>query len=488
MPKLSLRTLLASLIGFVTLAGFTVNLAILLANARPRILKEEEASLSLTRQIAVMATAGFQDAAEPDRMLALFFQSLGALRHVVVVVVGPDGVARPIPPQARNHDVLAAPDWFAALVRPAPKTLQIPVNVRGANFGKILVAASPFDEIEEIWVDVVRLAAVSMAVSIVLLVAALFILNWSLRPLEGLRHGLAALEAGESGVRAAFGGPAEFSVIAASLNSLAGTLECVTTSNRDLVAQLIDVQESERQDLARELHDEAGPCLFAIRAGVMELNGISARPQPEAGAVRDACAKVGRASESLQSLFRDVLGRLSPRGVVEFGLQQALGALVDFWRVHHPDVEVVLMCPHDLATLDEKLALTAYRIVQEALTNAFRHAGAERIEIRIALGWIETAGRLTETDAAPALLVTVEDNGVGLRSPSGRGRGVFGMKERTAHLGGRFAIEAGADGGLRVAAALPLADREGDGVVERSEAGNGAGTNPSDSIGNRLNS
>ena len=128
------------------------------------------------------------------------------------------------------------------------------------------------------------LASISLAVTIIFLTLVLLFLRYSLAPFDALKFGLAQLETGKSGVRLSVSGATEFRSIAAALNSLGATLDRVKQENRELVDRLFQVQEGERKDIARDLHDEAGPCLFSIRATSADATGASlasrSRPEP----------------------------------------------------------------------------------------------------------------------------------------------------------------------------------------------------------------
>ena len=107
-----------------------------------------------------------------------------------------------------------------------------------------------------------------------------------------MKRGLAELEAGKSHVRIEQHGATEFRIISAALNSLAETLDRVKTENRSLVDRLIRVQDDERKEIARDLHDEAGPCLFSIRAGVVALSELSADAELDAQKIQQTCESV----------------------------------------------------------------------------------------------------------------------------------------------------------------------------------------------------
>jgi two-component system sensor histidine kinase UhpB len=279
----------------------------------------------------------------------------------------------------------------------------------------------------------------------------------SLNPFEGLKRGLSDLEAGKSNVRIELRGATEFRVISTALNSLAATLDRVRTENRALVDRLIRVQDSERKDIARDLHDEAGPCLFSIRAGAVTLSELTADAMLDIPQIQQTCANVNKASEVLQNLFRALLGRLVPRGLAEFGLREVLKGLLNSWQTRRPDVALELICPHDLSIVDESIALTAFRVVQESITNIFRHANANWAQVRVEFGsTAPLSSREIESECAPALLITIEDNGVGIPTQPNLGLGLLGMRERVQALGGKISMDRRASGGTRIAAALPL--------------------------------
>jgi two-component system sensor histidine kinase UhpB len=363
----------------------------------------------------------------------------------------------PAPPSAITRDQGAVPGWFVDLIHSPPKTLIVPVIIKGVDFGRIAIVSKPVDELEEVWSDVSWLALISLLITSFILGVVLLLVRQSLKPFEGLKGGLADLEAGKSNVRIEPRGATEFRTISAALNSLAQTLDRVNTENRSLIDRLIRVQDDERKEIARDLHDEAGPCLFSIRAGMVALTELSADANLDAQKIRQTCDSVNRASEALQNLFRALLGRLAPRGLTEFGLGEVLKGLINSWQVTRSDVKLSLACPHDLSILDEPTALTAFRVVQESLTNVFRHAHAASAKVRVEFGSMPAVTSSDqESEDAPALLIEIEDDGVGIPHNPKLGLGLLGMRERVQALEGTISIGKRAAGGARVAAALPL--------------------------------
>lgn len=463
MRCLSLKIELSWLIGLLMLLTLLINLSILIFHAGPRIRAEDDTSVHLTRELVVTALGSLQETDDPLPALNRFYESLGKLRHVDVKILSGDDMAAVFAAKSASKSQSSVPGWFVDLVQAPPKNLIVPVTIKGVNYGRIAIVSNPVDELEEIWSDVSWLAGVSLLVTSAILGLVLLLVRQSLKPFEGLKRGLADLEAGKSNVRIELRGATEFRAISVALNSLAETLDRVKTENRSLVDRLIRVQDNERKEIARDLHDEAGPCLFSIRAGVVALSELTADPAPDVEQIRQTCSNVNRASEVLQNLFRALLGRLVPRGLAEFGLREVLKGLINSWQVVRSDVALALACPYDLSILDEPTALTAFRVVQESLTNIFRHANATSAQVRVEFGSLPASSLCEqEFECAPALLIEIEDDGIGIPDQPGLGLGLLGMKERVQALGGTISIGKRAGGGTRVAATLPLPKDEED--------------------------
>lgn len=213
--------------------------------------------------------------------------------------------------------------------------------------------------------------------------------------------------------------------------------------NRELSQRLILAQEHERCALARELHDEVGQTCTAIRAEASYIMhaGASDRAGVAAGAER-----IAQASESLYRLVREMLQRLRPAMEGSLGLELALQELCEKW-----EEQFGVACsffPRDIPPeLDDARCITVFRLVQEALTNVARHAGAD--QVRIALH-PDAGGR--------GLALSIEDNGCGMADAGQRhaGFGLIGMRERVAGLHGQIRLIGAPGGGLRIEVVLPL--------------------------------
>jgi two-component system, NarL family, sensor histidine kinase UhpB len=228
------------------------------------------------------------------------------------------------------------------------------------------------------------------------------------------------------------------------------SLATALRENRALGHQHLRALEAERKHLARELHDELGQYLNAIKLDAAGIRDESAQN----GTSYDAPAsRILKAVDHVHAVVSDMIRRLRPAGLDELGLVAAVESCVDQWRQRSPDTSFSLTVTGNFEDLDETASLTVYRLVQECLTNSFRHAGAGRIEVELRSG--------ASADApGDAIVMTVRDDGRGIDPRAHRpGFGLGSMRERVTMLGGRFEIRSTPGNGCTVEARIP---RSGD--------------------------
>lgn len=212
-------------------------------------------------------------------------------------------------------------------------------------------------------------------------------------------------------------------------------LRRVLAENRHLLSRLLEVQEEERRRLARELHDELGQTLNAIKLDVLAL--------PDEA----AAARIAANADRVYGAAGDLVRRLRPTALDELGLRAALEACVDRWRLSHPQLSVQLSMSGDLDGLGEATNLALYRIVQEGLTNCVRHAGARHFYID-----------LTRDPEGRGLVLEMHDDGEGLPADAARqrGSGLTGMRERVAVLEGTMELLSAPGRGVTIRVEIPL--------------------------------
>lgn len=436
---LSLQARLTLLLALVLLAGLVVNIGRLVLEAGPRVAAEDQSVVRLAREFISVLVVDLNEAPDPEARLARIVGDLSRLRHVSIVREV-EGATPALPPRADSVD--APPSWFVRLVHPEQTTLRVPVLVNGRSLGALVIASDPIDEMAEIWDGIVTQVEVGVAIAALLFAITMGVVRRALAPLRQIASAMLAIEGGDYSIRVMPAGSPELADICARLNHLAAALGAAVEDKRRLAERVVSLQDVERREIARELHDEFGPVLFALRAHGSALLRSAGSAAAEVAAIRThgeaMLAQVGQ----LQQLNRRVLERLRPAGLSELGLREALGALLRWWREAHPDVTVEMTIAPSLGAMNETVELTIYRVVQEALTNVFRHAGATRVTVAITSAGMD------------AVFVRVRDNGAGLAADHRLGLGLTGMRERVLALGGVVNVIS-AEQGVTVEAMIP---------------------------------
>jgi two-component system sensor histidine kinase UhpB len=448
--KLSLRARINLLLALILALGLAVNIARLVLEAGPRVQAEDQSVIRLMREFIEMIVADLNEAPDPDARLNRITGDLGRLRHVSIALQ--DGT---VPDQRKTEqrndgdDPRAPPSWFVTLVHPETMSVSVPVAIHGKQ-ASLVITSHPNDEIAEIWDGIVTQLEVGSAIALILFLITMMVVSRALAPLEKLSEAMTRIEGGSYDARVAPGGAPELAAICARLNHLAATLGEAVEDKRRLAERAVSLQDIERKEIARELHDEFGPYLFALRAHAGALVRLSEAAPPDAGALRKHSSAILEQVNALQQFNRRVLEKLRPVGLAELGLREALEALRRHWRESRPDVAIETTISRSLGKTGETADLTIYRVVQEALTNVFRHAEATSIDVTI-----EPAG---QPKGGPGVrdcaLVRVRDNGRGLKPGHKLGLGLIGMRERILALGGSLTVASG-EGGVTVEALIP---------------------------------
>ncbi len=212
------------------------------------------------------------------------------------------------------------------------------------------------------------------------------------------------------------------------------------TRLQELTAFLQTVREEERTAIARELHDELGQALTALRIDLGWLRGkCNDLGDPVKERIASAHALVERTIDSLRRISEG----LRPGMLDVLGLAAAIEHHVDEFRERNA-IQCGLYINRDEFDIDGRLATTIFRIVQEALTNIARHADATQASVRL-------------EEKEDHFYITVEDNGRGTDlTEDKKTYGLLGMRERVNMFGGTLEIESEKDAGTRVFVRLPL--------------------------------
>lgn len=386
------------------------------------------------KAVADALNAALAVSADPQATLDAFGAELGASDTISYRRAGSA--------QATPHVRVSSstvPQWFITLLEIPDIGAVYPIAVGSDHVGDVFFEPDLSADVFEKWVGFLAIVLSGLTLVLLAALSAYFITGSAIRPLEQLAHGLTRLDQGNYDAPIPLAGPAEIRRSCEEANHLARTLKGLSQHNRELLRKLVSVQDDERRELARELHDELGPLLFAIRANATALSESAPGDDIDRG---ESAEHILQAAEALQQANRRILEGLSSLHIRELGLVQSIQTLLRNARLQAPAVRLAANIDHGLNDIDGVLSQTTYRVVQESLTNALRHAQATQIEI---------GARITGEE----IEIEVSDDGIGLAAEPVLGRGLTGMRERVRALDGSFEL-CRQDGRTLVRCRLPL--------------------------------
>lgn len=446
---LSTRARLIAVVLAIDFLAALISCGVVVLNARSAVKIETRASLATVESL-VAETIRLSDTTTPrDALLQTLDLRFQALRHVRVTVTDGAGerVGRSV---ERPRQERAAPGWFADLIMPAIEQHALPIAVNGQAIGTARITTQPLDEIEEIWSYARALSITTFCINVAMLAALYLALGRILAPLGRMAEGLAQLERQDYTARLDPPATQELAAIAERFNRLAAALGEVRAANGRLNRQLLTAQDDERRRTALELHDEFGPCLFALEANAASVGRMAAASaEPDRAKLATRAAEISTIVGQVQGLNRDLLNRLRPHALGAVPLADCLDLLVRGFGQRHPGTTFVGTFDGLARGYGDLVDLTVFRCIQESMTNAVRHGDARRVEAQAE----ETAGYLH---------LVIRDDGTGFPADHGTGLGLSGMRERLEALDGTFALDNATPGAVvRIAIPVPT-DREGE--------------------------
>jgi two-component system sensor histidine kinase UhpB len=436
------------LLGALTCAALAVFITQEIHTTRSSIREEIEASNRVATQLLGRITAIY--ARQAPWALAEVLRETGRVRANEIRLYDHDGELVYESPPSVYKAGRFAPDWYAELVTPEMRATVIRVNG-----GTLVVVPNPTRAVLDGWDDLSSFVATQAGMLLLAYLAMFWMMLRWLAPFEQIRRALLDIGNGRLDVRLPALKGKESGDMGVAFNRMADAVQDDIESRQQmaeaharLAAQKDFTQalhrriEDERSAIARELHDEMGQSLTAIRSIAAALaQSPDLKGKPGADAARLLFETAGSTFDAMHRL----IPRLRPVQLEEIGLANAVRDLASSLQQANPGLRIELQLPPAIEGVDAEVETCAYRILQEALTNVVRHAGASTA--RIAL--------LTDDGK---LRLTVSDNGRGAADPFSRAGhyGVRGMRERAEALGGDLAIRPGPEGGLEVRASIPL--------------------------------
>lgn len=447
---MSLRLRLNLLINLVFTLVLAIAVVFVILNAQKSVAEEIESSAGLTLQLLTAATLSVQ-AEDQRRLQTALVQNLGTLgnvRHLNIALLGGDG--QTILPATENggHTIADAPQWFVRLVAPSPVEFRRRLSAPKQPYTEIVIRPNPADEITEVWKESRLLLGFLFLFTLMANGLIFLTLGRALQPIDRISTALKIIEQGDYKARLPHFNMPEFGGISEKFNRMAQELERHKKENQGLTKRTLAIQETERRHLARELHDELGQSISAIKAVALSMGQHRDARDSD---LQESAQSIVAICNHVYGVVRGMMGRLRPEILDELGVVTALERMVDDWNARHEEVFCRFSLAEKFKTLGEEININLYRIVQECLTNVAKHAHATEviIDLRLAENGPQSIPNQLELE--------IKDNGVGFdkRDHPG-GFGLLGMRERVASLNGDMEVTTAPGGGVRIRISLPI--------------------------------
>ena len=446
---MKLRTRLNLVITGLTAAFVAVLIVAEFQSTRGSAREEIEAANRVASQLLGRLAAIYSR--EGGTQLTLeFLQQLGRVRANDIMLRSPLGEVLYESPVATYKANRSAPEWFVHLLAPdAPRRIFL---LQGGS--QLIVQAQVSRAVLDAWDDLMRLAALSIVLLVVMNALAFWLVDRALAPFPVIAQGLERIQSGDLAFRLPPLSGFEASAIGTAFNAMAQAVQDKVQAERKVheaearleerreLAKIVEQRlEEERRLIAHELHDEFGQSVTAIRSlaqAIATQGGL--RDAPTGEAARLISDEAARLYDNMHGL----IPRLTPLSLDTLGLADTIESLVRDWQRRYPTIALSVK-QNVAADLGPSVALAIYRVVQEGLINALRHAQPSRVEINVHSDQEQIA-------------VTITDNGTGLPADWSRPGhfGLRGLAERVEHLGGTFNVTNCSERGVRLTAKIPL--------------------------------
>lgn len=430
--QINIRILISALV--IVLVGSIITFL----HARTAINDEIEASVAMTAHIV---TCGLSQQAPSDASWLNCINSLKETRHLKIELVKPDGSVLNVGSHDKTPDGNnPPPSWFIGLIGNGQTKVEKPLTTPIGEQFSLSIQANPLDEIREVWEESLGFFGAISVLTLLTFLSVYLALNKSIKSINTIVLALQSIETGNYHEKLPEFRIKEYNSIAKAINHMTGELDKTHLENRALTQHSLEIVELERKQLAKELHDELGQSLTAIKMMAASANRNPNQIKPLTGEIENIC-------NNLVNVVRNMMQQLHPLVLTELGLNAALEDLLMRWSNLYPSLKVKLNCEEEIDDINPNTAIQIFRIIQECLTNIVRHAQATEADISLKI----------VTGASERLDITVEDNGLGCPAEQiKKGFGLLGMKERVQSLGGGLSIDTQSGKGFAVKVKLPL--------------------------------
>ena len=451
---MTLRLKINLIVGALTLLFMVALLWLQLLGLRESVHEEVVAANRVAAQM-LNRTVG-HNALNPNippqgtQSVLTFLQGIGRVRANDITLFDRQGHALYRSPPSRYKAGRDAPLWFDAVIAPAPS-----VHAFELTDGRLVVQSNASRSVLDAWDYVSALAGSGLLFLVVVNALVFWLVGHAVRPFGRIVAALNELQAGRFDVRLPALAGLEAAAIGVAFNRMAGELRGHIETERDIERRAIRAElqlsdrraltrgidqhlERERLLIARELHDELGQSVTAMRSMALSIAQRMHMLDPQA---ESAARLIADESSRLYDAMHGMIPRLTPLVLDSFGLAEALNDLVERTRRSQPEVQIELRVDLAHLTLGSDAALALYRAAQEGISNALRHGQAQRLQLSVLSEVDDTAG---STGNGGRVTLELIDNGNGLAPGWSTRDGHFGLRwltERVEALGGEFLIQ-----------------------------------------------
>lgn len=448
---MKLRTRLNLVVTGLTATFMIVLIAAEILTARTSVREEIEAANRAASQLLGRLASIYSREGGPELLLQ-FLQQLGRVHANDIVLESPAGHVLYRSPPPTYKAGREAPAWFAHLLVPAPARHTFPL----AGGVWLIVEAHSSRAVLDAWDQITRLLTVATIMLIIVNGLAFRLIGRALAPFPVIADGLQRIQQGDLAFRLPQLPGFEAHAIGGAFNRMAQAVEDKVQAERKALeaetqleerremAHLVEQRvEEERRLIAHELHDEFSQSVTAIRSLALAIVTQGAARDP-----REAARLIAEEAARLYDAMHGLIPRLVPLSLDTLGLAETLESLVRDWQRRTPSIALLLRQELS-ADPGPSVTLAIYRVVQEGLINALRHAQASRVDVSV------------QSDAH-RMVVMINDDGVGLPADWARPGhfGLRGLRERVVHLGGVLTVVNREPHGVCLRAEIPLTGRK----------------------------